>query len=136
MLTWKRLVCAGARLSKSNERLRERELPRLGMACYYSARDSIIKKTVYRGTWLKDHLTSQGYELIDVYRYASKVRLFGRLPPKTTTEGSCTLQQRLHGVIPPIPHPKEQLLSHDVLDATLAAQTAFRPNLDLTLTLS
>lgn len=116
--------CSCKPLAERKGRLCERELSRLGIPCYYTTKRSIIKKMVYRGIQLKDELAKLDDEVIEVYPYASKVRLFGRLPPKTTTKGRRALQERLHGVMVQIPSPDEELLSHDVLDAVLAAYAA------------
>lgn len=58
--------CSCTPLSKSEGRFREHELSRLGMGWYHTTRRPIIKKMVYRGIRLKDQLTSQGYEVIDI----------------------------------------------------------------------
>ena len=53
----------------------EWELARLGIPCYFTTKKSIIKAMVYRGIRLKAELESMGCEVIEVYPYASKVRL-------------------------------------------------------------
>jgi predicted nuclease with RNAse H fold len=117
--------CSCSPVSEKKGRLCERELSRRGIPCYYTTKRAIIKKMVYRGIWLKDELTSLGYEVIEIYPYASKIYLFGSLPKKSTKEGRRALQERLYGLIAQIPHPDEELLSHDLLDAALAAYTAY-----------
>jgi predicted nuclease with RNAse H fold len=101
----------------------ERELSALGIGCYYTTKRSIIKGMVYRAIALKDKLEGRGLAVIEVYPYASKVRLFGKLPRKTTVAGRQALQERLRCLIPAIPSPQESFLSHDALDALLAAYT-------------
>jgi len=101
----------------------ERELSALGIGCYYTTKRSIIKEMVYRAIALKEKLEERGFTVIEVYPHASKVRLFGKLPPKTAVAGRKTLQERLRCLIPAIPSPQESLLSHDALDALLAAYT-------------
>ena len=101
----------------------ERELSALGISSYYTTKRSIIKGMVYRAIALKEKLEGRGFVVIEVYPYASRVCLFGRLPRKTTVTGRRALQESLHHLIPAIPSPQESLLSHDVLDALLAAYT-------------
>lgn len=101
----------------------ERELSALGIGCYYTTKRSIIKGMVYRAIALKERLEERGFKVIEVYPYASRKRLFGKLPRKTTIAGRRTLQIKLRHLIPSLPAPKEQLLSHDMLDALLAAYT-------------
>jgi predicted nuclease with RNAse H fold len=101
----------------------ERELSALGIGCYYTTKRSIIKGMVYRAIALKEKLGGKGFSVIEVYPYASRVRLFGKLPRKTTEAGRRGLQEGLHCFIPAIPLTQESLLSHDALDALLAAYT-------------
>ncbi len=74
--------CSCKPLAEMKGRLRERELSRLGIGCYYTSKRFIIKKMVHRGIQLKDELTNLRCEIIEVYPYASELRLFGALPPK------------------------------------------------------
>ena len=53
------------------------------------------------------------------------MHLFGPLPRKTTVAGRRELQESLQRLIPSVPSPQENLLSHDALDALLAAYTGF-----------
>jgi predicted nuclease with RNAse H fold len=101
----------------------ERELSALGIGCYYTTKRSIIKGMVYRAIALKGKLEERGFAVIEIYPYASRVRLFGKLPRKTTVAGRRALQERLRCLVPAIPSPQESLLSHDTLDALLAAYT-------------
>lgn len=103
----------------------ERELSKLGIGCYYTTKKSIIKEMVYRGIRLKGELSSRGFVVIEVYPYASKVCVFGRLPPKGTTEGRKVLQRHLQELIHALPPPEEKLYSHDLLDALVAAYTGY-----------
>jgi predicted nuclease with RNAse H fold len=115
--------CACRPVSSRKGRQCERELSALGIGCYYTTKRSIIKRMVCRAIALKEKLEKRGFDVIEVYPYASKVRLFGRLPRKTTVAGRRALQERLRRLIPAIPSPQESLLSHDILDALLAAYT-------------
>lgn len=115
--------CPCRPISSRKGRQCERELSALGIGCYYTTKRSIIKGMVYRAIALKEKLEEQGFAIIEVYPYASKMRLFGKLPPKTTVAGRRALQARLCHLIPALPLPQEALLPHDTLDALLAAYT-------------
>jgi len=115
--------CTCRPVSSRKGRQCERELSALGIGCYYTTKRSIIKGMVYRAIGLKEKLEVRDFAVIEVYPYASKVCLFGRLPRKTTVAGRQALQERLRRLIPAIPSPQESLLPHDALDALLAAYT-------------
>jgi predicted nuclease with RNAse H fold len=117
--------CPCRPISSRKGRQCEWELSALGIGCYYTTKRSIIKKMVYRAIALKKKLEGQGFAVIEVYPYASRAHFFGKLPRKTTVAGRRALQERLHRLIPALPAPQESLLSHDVLDALLAAYTGF-----------
>ena len=103
----------------------ERELARLGIPCYFTTKKSIIKTMVYRGIRLRTELESTGYKVIEVYPYASKVRLFGRnIPKKTAPDGLAFLRQHISQLLPIVsPHIGE--FNHHLCDAAIAAYTAF-----------
>ncbi len=115
--------CPCRPVSSRKGRQCEWELSALGIGCYYTTKRSIIKKMVYRAIALKKKLEGQGFAVIEVYPYASRVRLFGQLPRKTTVAGRRALQGSLRRLVPTIPSTQELLLSHDILDALLAAYT-------------
>jgi predicted nuclease with RNAse H fold len=117
--------CSCQPVSPRKGRQCERELSALGIGCYYTTKRSIIKGMVYRGIRLKADLEKQGHTVLEIYPYASKVRLFGSLPKKTTVAGRRALQALLQRLILSVPSPQENLLSHDALDAILAAYTGF-----------
>lgn len=103
----------------------ERELAGLGIPCYFTTKKSIIKAMVYRGIRLKAELESKGYEVIEVYPYASKVRLFGgNIPKKTTPAGLAFLKQHISRLLPGIA-PYVDGFNHDLCDGAIAAYTAF-----------
>jgi len=115
--------CPCRPVSSHQGRQCERELSALDIGCYYTTKRSIIKGMVYRAIALRKKLEGQGFAVIEVYPYASRVRLFGKLPRKTTVAGRRALQERLRHLIPAIPWPQKSLLSHDALDALFAAYT-------------
>jgi len=124
--------CSCQPVSPRKGRQCERELSALGIGCYYTTKRSIIKGMVYRGIRLKAGLEKQGHTVIEIYPYASKVRLFGPLPRKTTVAARRALQEGLQCLILSVPSPQEDLLSHDALDALLAAYTGFLYHCDRT----
>jgi len=103
----------------------ERELARLGIPCYFTTKKSIIKAMVYRGIRLKAELEAMGYEVIEVYPYASKVRLFGKfIPAKSKRAGLAFLKRRISGLLPNI-SAYVAGFNHHLCDAAIAAYTAF-----------
>jgi predicted nuclease with RNAse H fold len=118
-------TCSCRPVSVRKGRRCERELSALGIGCYYTTKRSIIKGMVYRGIRLKADLEGRGYTVIEIYPHASKLRLFGSLPRKTTVAGRRALQEGLRRLIFSVPSSQETLLSHDSLDALLAAYTGF-----------
>jgi len=103
----------------------ERELARLGIPCYFTTKKSIIKAMVYRGIRLRTELESIAYEVIEVYPYASKARLFGEpVPSKLKPDGLTFLKQHISHLLPNIA-PYVDEFNHDMCDAAMAAYTAF-----------
>ena len=70
-------------------------------------------------------LESMGYVVIEVYPYASKVRLFGRnILKKATPAGLAFLRQRISQLLPNI-SPYVDGFSHHLCDAAIAAYIAY-----------
>ena len=116
---------SGAPASPDGLKAAERELFRRGIALYATTKRSIIKAMVYRATGLRRALEEQGHAVIEVYPYASKVRLFGRpIPNKATKAGRQWLRQHLEGLVPGLREHRHPL-GHDQLDAIVAAYTAY-----------
>jgi predicted nuclease with RNAse H fold len=117
--------CPCAPASPDGLRAAERALLNEGIGLFRTTKRSIIKAMVYRAMRLRWALEQWGYALMEVYPYASKVRLFGRpIPKKTTKAGRQWLRERLEGLVPCLAehgHP----LSHDELDAIVAAYTVY-----------
>jgi len=102
----------------------ERELARLGIPCFPTTKKTFIRAMIYRGIRLKTELESMGYEVIEVYPYASKVRLFGMsIPKKTAPAGLVFLRQHISRLLPNI-SPYVDGFSHHLCDAAIAAYTA------------
>jgi predicted nuclease with RNAse H fold len=103
----------------------ERELARLGIPCFFTTKRSIIKAMVYRAIALSSELSGRGYEVIEIYPHASKVRLFGKsIPSKLTPAGLTALRARVAALMPNLAS-KAAELSHDLCDALIAAYTAY-----------
>ena len=108
-----------------NGRSCEQELAKQGIGLFRTTNKSIIKDMVYRAIRLKTELESMGCEVIEVYPYASKVRLFGRnIPKKTTLAGVAFLRQHISELLPGIANHVTRF-NHDLCDAAIAAYTAF-----------
>jgi predicted nuclease with RNAse H fold len=112
--------------SSRKNRQCDQELRRQGIPCYPTTKKTFIKDLIYRGIELK---TSIGHELkeasqvIEVYPFASKVRLFGaNMPRKTTKEGISVLRDKLGKLLPGLA-PYLDMFDHDLSDAALAAYT-------------
>ncbi len=107
------------------KRVAERELFRQGIHLYWTTRKTFIKPMIYRSMALRRTLEGQGIPVIEVYPHASKVRLFGRpIPKKTTAAGRRWLRERLEGLVAGL-RKYEGHLTHDHLDAIVAAYTAY-----------
>jgi predicted nuclease with RNAse H fold len=119
--------CLCQAVSGGKGRLCERDLARLGISSYFTTKRSIIKDMVYRAIELKLELMARGHEFIEVYPYASKVRLWGKpFFNKATRKGLEFLKERLSEVIPNV--GECQKLDHDLCDAVIAAYTAYLLN--------
>lgn len=103
----------------------ERRLASLGIPCYFTNKKSIIKSMAYRGIQLKRELENRGCEVVEVYPYASKVRLWGTpIPLKSGPKGLAFLRKHLADLIPSL-SPYILDFSHHLCDAAVAAYTAY-----------
>ncbi len=104
----------------------DQELRRQGIPCYPTTKKTFIKDLIYRGIELKSsigHELKQPGRVIEVYPFASKVRLFGAtVPQKTSKQGISFLRDRLREVLPTL-RPYSGMLNHDLCDAAIAAYT-------------
>lgn len=104
----------------------DHELRRQGIPCYPTTKKTFIKDLIYRGIELKTsigHELKQASQVIEVYPFASKVRLFGAtVPRKTTGQGIGFLRDRLGNILPGL-RPYLDIFDHDLCDAALAAYT-------------
>jgi predicted nuclease with RNAse H fold len=117
--------CTCAPASPDGLKAAERALLKEGIGLFRTTKRSIIKAMIYRAMGLWRALEERGHTVVEVYPYASKVRLFGRpIPKKTTKAGRQWLRGRLEGLVPGL-REHEGRLSHDELDAIVAAHTAY-----------
>lgn len=117
--------CPCAPVSSDGLKAAERALLKEGISLFRTTKRSIIKAMVYRAIGLRRALEERGYAVMEVYPYASKVRLFGRpIPKKATKAGRQWLRQRLEGLVPGLGEHGRPL-GHDQLDAIVAAYTAY-----------
>ena len=106
-------------------RLSEQELARMNIGCFFTTKRSIIKSLIYRGVELQRELVNSGYQIIEVYPYATKVILFGdKIPPKNSARGLAFLKEKLYPLISGLDMYMDAL-DHNRCDALLAAYTAF-----------
>ena len=122
---------------ESKNRQCDRELRQMGIPCYPTSKKTFVKSLIYRGIELKTVIAvsqspersegeaKQSVQVIEVYPYASKVRLFGKaIPQKTTPQGIAFLKERLESLLPSL-KPYLGGFDHDLCDAAIAAYTAF-----------
>ncbi len=116
--------CPCVAASPDGLRAAERALLNERIGLFRTTKRSIIKAMVYRAMRLRPALAEQGHAAIEVYPYASKVRLFGcPIPKKTTKAGRQWLRERLERLVPGL--AEHGRLGHDELDAIVAAYTAY-----------
>jgi predicted nuclease with RNAse H fold len=109
---------------ESRDRQCDRELRQQGIPCYPTSKKTFIKNLIYRGIELKNKLTYLGFQVIEVYPYASKVRLFGKtMAKKSTPQGIRLLKERLGNLLPGL-KPYLSMFDHNLCDASIAAYTA------------
>ncbi len=78
----------------------ELELSKMTIGCFVTNKSSIIRGLIYRGVSLNKQLSIGGYDVIEVYPYASKVLLFGDSVPKKNAASSLPfLRERLAALI-------------------------------------
>ena len=124
--------CPCQPVAEGKSRSCERELRKQGIPAFPTTKKTFIKELIYRGIRLKTELESTGYKVIEVYPYASKIRLFGKmLPAKSKAAGLAFLKQCISQLLPNIA-PYIDEFNHDMSDAAIAAYTAFLYSQDKT----
>ena len=105
----------------------DQELRQQGIPCYPTSKKTFIKDLIYRGIELKASIgreVKQSGQVIEVYPFASKVRLFGKtIPRKTTKQGMSFSRDKLGDILPGL-KPYLDMFDHDLCDAAVAAYTA------------
>lgn len=118
--------CACKPASPLTGRACERELARLGIASFWTTKRSIIKPMVYAAIHLRAGLEARSIPALEVYPYASKVLLFGRMSKstvkKSTPEGLAHLTRRVATLVTGLRRATPNG-NHDALDAVLATYT-------------
>ena len=113
------------RSSKKNRQC-DQELRRQGIPCCPTTKKTFIKDLIYRGIELKTSIgceVKQTGQVIEVYPFASKVRLFGKtMPRKTTKQGMSFLRDKLGDILPGLKSYLD-MFDHDLCDAAVAAYT-------------
>lgn len=105
----------------------DEELRQRGIPCYPTSKKTFIKDLIYRGIKLKTGMErelKQAGQVIEIYPFASKVRLFdGAVPRKTTKQGMVFHRNKLEDILPCL-KPHLDMFDHDLCDAAIAAYTA------------
>jgi predicted nuclease with RNAse H fold len=105
----------------------DQELRQQGIPCYPTSKKTFIKDLIYRGIELKtsiDREAKQAGQVIEIYPFASKVRLFGKtIPRKTTKQGMNFVRGKLGEILPSL-EPYSGMFDHNLYDAAVAAYTA------------
>ena len=116
--------CPCAPIRNRKGRMAEMELAQMRIGCFFTEKSSIIKPLIYRAIEFSKYLQSKGYDVIEVYSYASKVILFGdKVPAKNRRGGLSFVRERLSRLIAGVAD-YAHLLNHDRCDALIAAYTA------------
>ncbi len=106
----------------------DQELRQQGIPCYPTTKKTFIKSLIYRGIELKASICreiKQAGQVIEVYPFASKVRLLDKtIPRKTTTQGMNFLRDKLEDILSGL-KPYYDIFDHDLYDAAIAAYTAW-----------
>ena len=104
----------------------DQELRQQGIPCHPTSKRTFIKDLIYRGIELKTSISrevKQAGQVIEVYPFASKVRLFGTtIPQETTRQGMGLLRGKLGDILPTL-RPYLDMFDHDLADAGIAAYT-------------
>jgi predicted nuclease with RNAse H fold len=105
----------------------DQELRQQGIPCYPTSKKTFIKDLIYRGIELKNSIgrdVKEAGQVIEVYPFASKVRLFGKtMPRKTTKQGTTFVRDKLRDILPGL-EPYLDMFNHNLCDAAVAAYTA------------
>ena len=113
-------------VASSPKGIRESELAvrALGYGLYFTTKKTIIRAMAERGIALRRTLEGRDLRVLEVYPYATKRVLFGApMPKKMTPDGVRWLRDRLTPLVAGLDAVTRDL-THDELDAIVAAYTA------------
>jgi predicted nuclease with RNAse H fold len=118
-------TCSCARkIPQRKGRQLEQELAQMGISCFFTSKGSIISKLIDRGIELSERLRKLGFDVIEVYPYASKVILFGdNVPSKSSPKNLPFMKERLPRLISGLETCIDTLDSR-TCDALISAYTA------------
>ena len=103
----------------------ELELSKMGVGCFFTNKRTIIRGLIYRGLELKRRLTKMGFEVIEVYPYATRLILFGDQVPRRVASGSLSFhKEKLPELIPGLA-PCVDMLDRPSCDAAFNAYTGY-----------
>ena len=78
----------------------EIELAQMGISCFFTSKGSIVSRLIYRGMKIRHDIEELGFEVVEVYPYASKVVLFGdSVPPKNNPASIKFMKEKLPSLI-------------------------------------
>jgi predicted nuclease with RNAse H fold len=105
----------------------DEELRQQGIPCYPTSKKTFIKDLIYRSIELKTGIErelKQAGRVIEVYPFASKIRLFGKaVPRKTSKQGMAFHRNKVADILPSL-KPHLDTFDHDLCDAAIASYTA------------
>ena len=115
--------CSCSMVNGQKGRIAEQMLASMRIGSFYTNKRSVIRDLIYRAIELRRELSERGQQVIEVYPYATKVKLFHRrVPAKSNPESLPFLRRRLPELINGL-EPYVKGLNHDRCDALLTAYT-------------
>ena len=103
----------------------ELELSRLGISCFFTSKSSIVRGLILRSVEINRQLNDLGFQVIEVYPYATKVLLFGdNMPTGKTSANLDFLRAEASALISDLLHQVGNL-GRNACDAALNAYTGF-----------
>ncbi len=97
----------------------------MGVGCFFTNKRTIIRDLIYRGLESKRRMTKMGFEVIEVYPYATELILFGDPAPRRAVSGSLSFhREKLPELIPGFA-PCVDKLDRPSCDAAFNAYTGY-----------
>lgn len=117
--------CSCAPTNGHKGRMAEVELARMGIGCFYTGKNSIVRTLIYRAVKLGNSLRRRDYDIVEIYPYATKYLIFGaNLPGRKRPESLTYLKNHLPKLVPGTDMHIGSL-DHDAVDAILTAYTGY-----------